>query len=178
MSTKDTVLPSTEDIQPSEVQTNDQSDEPVVAQKTKPTLPYPSRANKEKLMIKFLIPCDFPEMDECLALADLGSSINLMPLSIWKVLNLRELTETKMILELADRMVSTSNGIAEDVFMKVGMFFFPADFMVVDYVAGPRVPLILRRPFLRMAHALIDVHGEQMTLRHDDQSVTLRYIQS
>ncbi|GJX24875.1 reverse transcriptase domain-containing protein [Tanacetum coccineum] len=246
--TKDTMLPTTENIQPSGVQTNDQSDEPVVAQKTKPTLPYPLRANKEKLCEKddllalkfmeifrnlhfelsfadallhmpkfapmfrkllnnkdkiieltktpvnencsavilkkfpkklrdpgrFLIPCDFPEMDECLALADLGASINLMPLLIWKVLNLGELTETKMIHELADRTISTPTGIAEDVFVKVGTFFFPADFVVVDYVADPRVPLILGRTFLRTARALIDVHGEQMTIIHDDQSVTFK----
>ncbi|GKE52068.1 reverse transcriptase domain-containing protein, partial [Tanacetum coccineum] len=57
---------------------------------------------------------------------------------------------------------------------RVGTFFFPADFVVVDYVADPRVPLILGRPFLRTARALIDVHGEQMTLRHDDQSVTFK----
>ncbi|GJT78429.1 reverse transcriptase domain-containing protein [Tanacetum coccineum] len=56
----------------------------------------------------------------------------------------------------------------------VGTFFFHADFVVVDYVADPRVPLILGRPFLRTARALIDVHGEQMTLRHDDQSVTFK----
>ncbi|GJR61162.1 reverse transcriptase domain-containing protein [Tanacetum coccineum] len=62
----------------------------------------------------------------------------------------------------------------KDVFVKVGTFFFPADFVVVDYVADPRVPLILGRPFLRTARALIDVHGEQMTLRHDDQSVTFK----
>ncbi|GJZ33552.1 reverse transcriptase domain-containing protein [Tanacetum coccineum] len=79
-----------------------------------------------------------------------------------------------MILELADRTISTPTGIAEDVFVKVGTFFFPADFVVVDYVADPRAPLILGRPFLRTARALIDVHGEQMTLRHDDQSVTFK----
>ncbi|GJZ09345.1 reverse transcriptase domain-containing protein [Tanacetum coccineum] len=97
-------------------------------------------------------------MNECLALADLGASINLMPLSIWKELSLPALTKTRMILELADRTISTPTGIAEDVFVKVGTFFFPADFVVVDYVADPRVPLILGRPFLRMARALIDVH--------------------
>ncbi|GJV10523.1 reverse transcriptase domain-containing protein [Tanacetum coccineum] len=123
---------------------------------------------------RFLIPCDFLEMNECLALADLGASINLMPLSIWKELSLPALTKTRMILELADRTISTPTGIAEDVFVKVGTFFFPADFVVVDYVADPRVPLILGRPFLRTARALIDVHGEQMTLRHDDQSVTFK----
>ncbi|GJZ72305.1 reverse transcriptase domain-containing protein [Tanacetum coccineum] len=124
---------------------------------------------------RFLIPCDFLEMNECLALADLGASINLMPLSIWRELNLPALTKTRMILELADRTISTLTGIAEDVFMKVGTFFFPADFVVVDYVADPQVPLILGRPFLRTARTLIDVHGEQMTLRHDDQSMTFKF---
>ncbi|GJW51004.1 reverse transcriptase domain-containing protein [Tanacetum coccineum] len=123
---------------------------------------------------RFLVPCDFPEMDVCLALVDLGASINLMPLSIWKKLSLPDLTKTRMILELADRSISTPIGIAEDVFVKFGTFFFPADFVVVDYVVDPRVPLILGRPFLRTARAFIDVHGEQMTLCHDDQSVTFK----
>ncbi|GJY12163.1 reverse transcriptase domain-containing protein [Tanacetum coccineum] len=123
---------------------------------------------------RFLIPCDFPEMDECLALSHLGASINLMPLSIWKELNLPDLTKTRMILELADRTISSPIGIAEDVFVKVGTFFFSANFVVVDYIADPQVPLILGRPFLRTARALIDVHGEQMTLRHDDQSITFK----
>ncbi|GJW87650.1 reverse transcriptase domain-containing protein [Tanacetum coccineum] len=82
-----------------------------------------------------------------------------------------------MILELAERTIfffSTPTGIAEDVFVKVGTFFFPVDFVVVDYVTDPRIPLILGRLFLRTARALIDVHGEQMTLRHDDQSVTFK----
>ncbi|GJY48587.1 reverse transcriptase domain-containing protein [Tanacetum coccineum] len=97
-----------------------------------------------------------------------------MPLSIWKELSLPALTKTRMILELADRTISTPTGIAKDVFVKVGTFFFPADFVVVDYISDLGLPLILGRPFLRMARALIDVHGEQMTLRHDDQSVTFK----
>ncbi|GJY52021.1 reverse transcriptase domain-containing protein [Tanacetum coccineum] len=92
---------------------------------------------------RFLIPCDFPELDECLALADLGASINLMPLSVFEKLNRQGLTKTRMVLELADRSISTPTGIAEDVFVKVGTFYFPADFVVVDYDADPRVPLIL-----------------------------------
>ncbi|GKD28504.1 reverse transcriptase domain-containing protein [Tanacetum coccineum] len=119
---------------------------------------------------KFLIPFDFRELDECLALADLGASINLMPLSIWKKLSLLELTPLQMILELADRSTTRPAGIAEDVFMKVGKFHFPTDFVVVDYVVDPRVPLILGRPFLRMGRALIDVYGEELTLRHDDEA--------
>ncbi|GKE67783.1 reverse transcriptase domain-containing protein [Tanacetum coccineum] len=106
---------------------------------------------------KFLIPCDFTELDECLALANLGASVNLMPLSMWKQLSLPKLTSTRMTLELADRSVTHPKGVAEDVFVKVGKFYFPADFVVVDYDVEPRVPLILGRPFLRTAIALIDV---------------------
>nr|GEW79889.1 reverse transcriptase domain-containing protein [Tanacetum cinerariifolium] len=94
---------------------------------------------------KFLIPCEFPAMDECLALADLGASINLMPLSAWQELLLPELTLTCMTLELVDRTESKPIGIAKDVKVKVGVFHFSADFMVVDFKPDPRVPLILRR---------------------------------
>ncbi|GJS85128.1 reverse transcriptase domain-containing protein [Tanacetum coccineum] len=123
---------------------------------------------------RFLIPCDFSEFDSYLALADLGASINLMPLSIWKKLQLSGLTETKMELELADRSISKPTGVAENVFVKVGKFYFPADFVVLDFIADPRVPLILGRPFLRTAHALIDVYEGEITLRNDDQSLTLK----
>ncbi|GJX22132.1 reverse transcriptase domain-containing protein [Tanacetum coccineum] len=212
--TKDTVQPSTENIQPPVVQTQAPIDDPVEvtfeASLRRNMLFYhmPKFAsmfksllnNKEKLFDlaktpvnencsavilkklpeklgdpgKFLIPCDFPELVECLALADLGASINLMPLSIWKKLSLPELTPTQMILELADRSTTSPSGIAEDVFVKVGKFHFLADFVVVDYVVDPRVPLILGRPFLRMAHALIDVYGEELTLRVDDEAITFK----
>nr|GEY50498.1 reverse transcriptase domain-containing protein [Tanacetum cinerariifolium] len=86
---------------------------------------------------KFLIPCDFPGMDECLALADLGASINLMPLSVWNKLSLPKLSPTCMTLELADRSISRSIGVAEDVFIKVGTFHFQTDFVIVDFDADP-----------------------------------------
>nr|GEY95571.1 reverse transcriptase domain-containing protein [Tanacetum cinerariifolium] len=79
---------------------------------------------------KFLIPCDFPAMDECLALADLDASINLMPLSVWNKLSLPELSLTCMTLELADRSISRPVGVLEDVFVKVGTFHFPNDFAI------------------------------------------------
>nr|GEZ69371.1 reverse transcriptase domain-containing protein [Tanacetum cinerariifolium] len=94
---------------------------------------------------KFLIPCGFNEL-KCKALADLGASINLMPLYA---------------------------GIARDVFVPVGKFTFLANFVIVDYESDPRVPLILGRPFLRTARALIDVHGEEMILRDSDERLTL-----
>ncbi|GKD63457.1 reverse transcriptase domain-containing protein [Tanacetum coccineum] len=89
---------------------------------------------------KFLIPCNFPRMDVCHALADLG--------------------------------------LAEDVFVKVGKFHFPTDFVVVDFEANPRVPLILGRSFLRTGRALIDVYREEITLRVDNEAVTFNLDQT
>ncbi|GJW78837.1 reverse transcriptase domain-containing protein [Tanacetum coccineum] len=80
---------------------------------------------------KFLILCGFSEL-KCKALADLGASINLMPLSVWKELGLPELISTQMTLELANRDICTPKGIARDVFVPVGKFTFPADFFIVD----------------------------------------------
>nr|GEX06034.1 reverse transcriptase domain-containing protein [Tanacetum cinerariifolium] len=123
---------------------------------------------------RFLIPCDFSEFDNCLALADLGASINLMPLSIGKKLRLPTLNETKMVLELADRTISKPTGVAENVFVKVGKFYFPTDFVVLDFIADSRVPLILGRPFLSTTHALIDVYEWEIILRNDEQSLSLK----
>ncbi|GJV95647.1 reverse transcriptase domain-containing protein [Tanacetum coccineum] len=96
---------------------------------------------------KFLIPCNFPGMDVCHSLADLGASINLMPLSIWKKLSLPELTPTRMTLELADRSITYPKGLAEDVLSKTG-------------------------------RALIDVYGEEITLRVDNEAVTFNLDQT
>ncbi|GKE62801.1 reverse transcriptase domain-containing protein, partial [Tanacetum coccineum] len=92
---------------------------------------------------KFLIPCNFPGMDVCHALSDLGASINLMPLSFWKKFSLPDLTPTRMTLELADLSITHPKGLAEDVYVKVGKFHFPTDFVVVNFKADPRLPLIL-----------------------------------
>nr|GEY43342.1 reverse transcriptase domain-containing protein [Tanacetum cinerariifolium] len=127
---------------------------------------------------KFLIPCDLPGMDVCHALADLGASINLMPLSIWKKLSLPELTPTRMTLDLADRSVTRPKGVAKDVFIKVGKFHFLTDFVVVDFEADPCVPLILGRSFLRTSHALIDVYEEEITLRVNDKAITFNLNQT
>nr|GEU46442.1 reverse transcriptase domain-containing protein [Tanacetum cinerariifolium] len=224
--TKDTELPSTEDIQPPSIQVQEKENEPiekpfVVIPKAKANLPYSSRLAKEKLHEKddilaakfmeifrdlhfelsfadalvhmpkfapmfkkllnnknkpteltktplnkncsavvlkklleklgdpgrFLIPCDFLEFDNCLALAD---------------------------LELADRTISKPTGVAKNVFVKVGKFYFPTDFVVLDFIADPCVPLILERPFLSTPHALIDVYEGDIILRHDEQSLMLK----
>nr|GEV60960.1 reverse transcriptase domain-containing protein [Tanacetum cinerariifolium] len=109
-------------------------------------------------------------MDECLALADLGTSINLMPLSVWEGLSLPDVTPTCMTLELADRLVSKPIGITKDVSFKVRVFHFPADFVVVVFESDPRVPLILGRCFLKTNRALIDVHKVELTLPCEEYS--------
>nr|GFA81210.1 hypothetical protein [Tanacetum cinerariifolium] len=89
-------------------------------------------------------------------------------------LRLPTLNDTKMVLELDDRTISKPTGVAENVFVKVGKFHFPADFVILDFVVDPRVPLILGRPFLSTVHTLIDVYEGEITLRHADQSLTLK----
>nr|GFA56582.1 hypothetical protein [Tanacetum cinerariifolium] len=127
---------------------------------------------------KFLIPCDFPCMAECLELAYLGASINLMPFCVWKKLSLLDLTPTCMTLELADRSISCPVGVAEDVYVKVGSFYFLADFVVVDFYADPRVPLILRRSFLKTRRALIDVFEGELTLHVGKEAITFNIDQT
>nr|GFA71102.1 reverse transcriptase domain-containing protein [Tanacetum cinerariifolium] len=127
---------------------------------------------------KFLILCDFPGMAECLALADLGASINLMPLSVWNKLSLPNLSPTCMNLELADRLISHLVGVAEDVFVKVGTFHFLADLVFLDFDVDPRVPLILGRSFLKTGRALIDVFECELTLRVGKEAITFNLDQT
>nr|GEV37274.1 reverse transcriptase domain-containing protein [Tanacetum cinerariifolium] len=119
-----------------------------------------------------------PQPDECLALADLGASINLMPLLVWIKISLPELSPTCMTLELVDHLISRSVGVAEDVFIKVGTFHFSADFVVVDFDADPRVSLILERSFLKTGRALINVYEGELTLRVGKEAVTFNLDQT
>ncbi|GJY68572.1 reverse transcriptase domain-containing protein [Tanacetum coccineum] len=127
---------------------------------------------------RFLIPCEFSGINTCNALADLGASINLILYSVWKNLSLPELTPTCMMLELADRSISKPIGIAEYVYVTVGKFQFPVDFVVVDFEPDPRVPLILRRSFLNTSRALIDVYEGEITLRVGREAITFNLDQT
>ncbi|XP_076916050.1 uncharacterized protein LOC143575617 [Bidens hawaiensis] len=111
------------------------------------------------------IPCLFGSSTESYALADLGVSINLMPYSLYKKLDLGEPIPMRMSLSLADRSVKYPWGIVENILVKVDKFVFPVDFVILDMEADDQVPLILRRPFLRTAKALIDVFDGKITLR-------------
>nr|GEY19220.1 hypothetical protein [Tanacetum cinerariifolium] len=83
-----------------------------------------------------------------------------------------------MTLELADRSISRSVGVAEDVYVKVGTFYFPADFVVVDFDIDPQVPLILGRSFLKNERALIDVFKDEITLRVGKEAITFNLDQT
>nr|GFA74878.1 reverse transcriptase domain-containing protein [Tanacetum cinerariifolium] len=116
-----------------------------------PTIPNPPKSvnpEEDECVEETYTDPDHAEFSElkCKALADLGASINLMPLSVWKKLGLSDLIPTRMTLELANRAIYTLDRIARDVFVPVGKFTFPADFVVVDYESDPRVSLILGRP--------------------------------
>nr|GEZ73530.1 reverse transcriptase domain-containing protein [Tanacetum cinerariifolium] len=89
-------------------------------------------------------------------------------------LKLPTLNDTKIVLELADRIISKPTGVAENVFVKVDKFYFPADFVVLDFVADPFVPLILGRPFLSNAHAIINVYEREIIIRQDQHSLTIQ----
>nr|GEV36656.1 hypothetical protein [Tanacetum cinerariifolium] len=185
-----------------EVQVEKPTKEPsVVIPIAKANLPFPSRLQKEKLREKDNILAAmfmeiFRDLHFELSFTDALMHMPKLAPMFKKLLNnkdkLIELTKTplnencsaklrlptingtKMVLELVDRTISKPMGVAENVFVKVGKFYFPADFVVLDFVADPRVPLILGRPFLSTAHALIDFYEGEIILRHDDQSLTLK----
>nr|GFA83663.1 reverse transcriptase domain-containing protein [Tanacetum cinerariifolium] len=112
------------------------------------------------------------------ALVNLSASIYLMPLSVWNKLSLPDLSPTCMTLELVDRLISCPVGVAKDVFVKVGTFHFPTDFVVVDFDANPRVPLILGRSFLKTRRALIDVFEGEPTLHVGKEAITFNLDQT
>ncbi|GKD98223.1 reverse transcriptase domain-containing protein, partial [Tanacetum coccineum] len=114
---------------------------------------------------KFLIPCALQELDRTSALADSGASINILPHSIYKQLGLGVLNPTRMTLVLANHSITHPMGIAEDVVVRVDGFTFLTVFVVVNFEPDLRVPIILGRPFLRIAKALIDLYEETLTLR-------------
>ncbi|KAJ9553266.1 hypothetical protein OSB04_017311 [Centaurea solstitialis] len=113
----------------------------------------------------FTIPIHIGTSEFSKALCDLGASINLMPLSIFRKLGLGEVQETGITLQLANRSIKYPYGVIEDVLIKVGRFYFPIHFVVLDMEEDLEIPLILGRPFLATGGAIIDVKGGKLTLR-------------
>nr|GEU49462.1 hypothetical protein [Tanacetum cinerariifolium] len=163
--TKDTELPNTKDIQPPSVQVQVQDEEPiekpfVVIPKAKANLPYPSRLLKENIRKKDdILAAKFMEI-----FRDLHFELSFAD----------ALVHMPKFAPMFKKTISKPIGVAENVFVKAGRFYFPVDFVVLDFIADPRVPLILGRPFLSTAHAIINVHEREIILRQDKQSLIMQ----
>ncbi|KAA3484630.1 hypothetical protein EPI10_006704 [Gossypium australe] len=112
----------------------------------------------------FTIHCNINESYCGKALCDLGASINLMPKSIFKLLRIGEVRPTILTLQLVDRSLAYPQGKIKDVLVRVDKFIFLVDFIVLDFEADKKVPIILERPFLATGRMLIDVQKGEITI--------------
>ncbi|XP_057723823.1 uncharacterized protein LOC130939760 [Arachis stenosperma] len=120
----------------------------------------------------FVVSCTIGKTNLNKALCDLGASINLMSLSMMRKLDIEELKPTRMSLVMADRSIKTPNGIVENLLVKIGEFIFPADFVILDTEEEGSDSIILGRPFLHTARAIIDVEKGEIIFRiHDEQMI-------
>ncbi|MCQ7416360.1 retropepsin-like domain-containing protein, partial [Salmonella enterica] len=121
----------------------------------------------------FTIPCNFGTFS-CRALCDLGASINIIPLSLCKKLNIGEIKSTSVRLQLADQSVVSPYGIVENILIKVGRFFLPVDFFVLDIKENPAMPIILGRPFLATGRVIIDIERRELIIRVQQEKEVLK----
>ncbi|KAK8515209.1 hypothetical protein V6N12_019257 [Hibiscus sabdariffa] len=121
----------------------------------------------------FIIPCSIGDNYVGKALCDLGSSVNLMPKSVFMKLGMGTARPTTVILQLVDRSHVRPEGKVEDLLVKVGKFVFPADFLILDCEADHKAPIILGRPFLATGRILIDCEKGGFTMRVGDQTMTI-----
>ncbi|KAL2541769.1 Clathrin heavy chain 1 [Abeliophyllum distichum] len=124
---------------------------------------------KLKDLGSFKLPCTIGEFYNFNALCDLGASVNLIPLSVYKRLGLGKVKATSVSLQLTDRSIKYPRGVVEDVLIKVDKFFFPVDFIILDIEDDRNMPVILGRPFLETSRALIDVEKGELILRVQDE---------
>ncbi|XP_052627474.1 uncharacterized protein LOC128134098 [Lactuca sativa] len=118
------------------------------------------------------LPCQFGNLATIHALADSGASVKLMTYSFFKKLDLPEPRPIRMAIHLANKKVTFPRGICDDLLVKVDKFVFPADFIILDMQVDPQVPIILGRPFLNTASAIVDMRDSKLTLWVGDDSVT------
>ncbi|XP_038881623.1 uncharacterized protein LOC120073086 [Benincasa hispida] len=112
----------------------------------------------------FTIPCSIEGLYIGQTLCDLRASINLMLLSIFKQLNVRQLAPTTMTLHLVDRSLVHLEGKVKDILVTIDKFILPADFIILDYEVDKDVLIILGRPFLSTGRTQINVYKEEITL--------------
>ncbi|GJX98963.1 hypothetical protein Tco_0355982 [Tanacetum coccineum] len=131
---------------------------------------------KEKDPGSFTLPCFINNVCFDNVLVDLGASVSVMSLLTYLNLGLGELAHTKLTVELADRTVKYPKGIAKNVLVRIGKFTFPVDFIILDMPEDIKVPLILRRPFLSIARAKIDVYKKMITLRVGEEKIIFKSV--
>nr|GEV29427.1 hypothetical protein [Tanacetum cinerariifolium] len=131
---------------------------------------------KEKDPRSFTLPCYINNVRFDNALADLGASVSVMPLSAYLCLGLGELAHTKLTVELADMTVKYPKRVAKNVLVGIGKFVFPVDFKILDMHEDVKVPLILGSPFLSTAHDKIDVFKRKITLRVGDEKIIFKSV--
>ncbi|GKD11072.1 DNA-directed DNA polymerase [Tanacetum coccineum] len=131
-----------------------------------------SLPQKEGDPCSFTLPCLIGPLAVKNALADLGASINLMPHFLFRRLGIYKLKPTKMSIQLADRSIKYPIGVCENLLVKVSKFIFPVDFVVLEMDEDDLVPIILGRPFLATARAVIDVHKGKLSLRVGNETIT------
>ncbi|XP_050917630.1 uncharacterized protein LOC127132709 [Lathyrus oleraceus] len=119
------------------------------------------------------IPCTIGDMSFKRALIDLGASVSLMPLSIYRKLGIGNVQDTRMTLQFADHSVKRPFGVVEDVLVKVDKFVFPVDFVILEMPEDEEIPLILGRPFLETGRCMIDMEGGTLTLKVYDEELRI-----
>ncbi|XP_061354343.1 uncharacterized protein LOC133298976 [Gastrolobium bilobum] len=120
-----------------------------------------------------IIPIEIGNIGVRKALCDLGASINLMPLSICKALRIHELKPTIVSLQLADRSIRRPDGVIEDVLVKIDKFIFPVNYVILDMEEDAEIPLLLGRPFLATAKAMVDVEQGKLMFRVNEETITI-----
>ena len=119
----------------------------------------------------FSIQCLVGNIQVSRALCDLGASVSLLPLSMARKLGMGEIVPTNISLQLADRSIKHSIGILEDVLVKVGKFYIPADFVVLDMPEDNHIPILLGRPFMATGGVVIDVKHGTLKFNVGDEEV-------
>ncbi|XP_058725613.1 uncharacterized protein LOC131596895 [Vicia villosa] len=119
------------------------------------------------------IPCTIGDRSFKKALIDLGASVSLMPLSIYKRLGIGKVQDTRMTLQFADQSVKRPYGVVEDVLVKIDKFVFPVDFVILEMPEDEEIPIILGRPFLETGRCLIDIEEGTMTLKVYDEELKI-----
>ncbi|CAM8941541.1 unnamed protein product [Rhodiola kirilowii] len=119
----------------------------------------------------FSISCFINDIKIERAMCDLGASISLMPYSLCKKLNMGEPKPTSMILRLADRSSRFPKGVLKDVPVRVGNFYIPGDFVVLEMEEDNEIPILLGRPFLYTAGAIFDTTKGSITMRVGDEEI-------